>query len=256
MSIHKNIEWTIIKTYEEDDFVCVDFHGKKNSSLVDSLTNNCDSNKDYINDFESSRVKSKPCSDKKRNQISSLKCTFEDEYYPEWNKYISKFRNAIYYDEVEKQQNQIKELKIIQGKVERDLEHYKRNPKIFKEAHDKYIENQKQIKKLDEIINKLLQEVYKLNQLRDEGKYLLDNKICFGLSNVDYETLRKFPAECFPAFLVEFNHRRDSKSIPKGDLRYLDSLPQGIKDNIIKSTNKYNIKFTIDMFNEDEKRSL
>ncbi|CAG8437854.1 14362_t:CDS:2 [Funneliformis mosseae] len=187
---------------------------RKNSSLVDSLTNNCDSNKDYINDFESSRVKSKPCFDKKRNQISSLKCTFEDEYYPEWNEYISKFRNAIYYDEVEKQQNQIKELKIIQGKV------------------------------------------YKLNQLRDEGKYLLDNKICFGLSNVDYKTLRKFPAECFPAFLVEFNHRRDSKSIPKGDLRYLDSLPQGIKDDIIKSTNKYNIKFTTDMFNEDEKRSL
>lgn len=38
----------------------------------------------------------------------------------------------------------------------------------------------------------------------------------------------------FPAFLVEYNHRSDSISNTKGDLKYLDSLPQGIKDDIIK----------------------
>ncbi|RIA94099.1 hypothetical protein C1645_760906 [Glomus cerebriforme] len=207
-----------------------------------------------IDDFEDPRIKSEPYSDKKRNRVSSLR---DDEYYLEWDKYISKYRKSIYYDEIENLQNQLKELKIIESNIERDLDHNKRDQKKFKESQNIYIENQIKIKEIDKNINKLLQDVYKLNQLKDVGKELLSNKISFGLFDVDFKALQNLPAElvAFPAFLVEFNHRRDLISNTKSDLRYLDSLPQGIKDDIIKSANKYNIKYTIDLFNEYEKKN-
>ena len=143
-------------------------------------------------DHEQPRVKAEPHSDKKRNSLLSLR----GEDYPEWDAYISKYRKSIYYDEIESLQNKLKELKLIERNIEADLEYSKRDQKKFKEAQNKYIENQNKIKEIDKNINKLLQDIHKLNQLRDNGKDLLDNKICFGLSNVDFKSLQKLPVEC------------------------------------------------------------
>ncbi|GBB89592.1 hypothetical protein RclHR1_16310002 [Rhizophagus clarus] len=238
MSHNKKTEWAIIKTYEEDDYICVDFYegAKKEGNTSD----------------KNPKVKYDPNFNKKRNSLLSLK---NEEYYPEWDKYISNYRKSIYYDEIEKLQNQLKELKRVEGDIERDLDYNRKNENKFKEFQYKYVENQIKIKEIDKDINKLLEDVYKLNQLKDIGKELLSNKISFGLFNVDFKTLQNLPADfvAFPAFLVEFNHRNDSISNTKDDLKYLGSLPQEIKDDIIKSANKYNIKYTDDLFNEYEK---
>ncbi|CAB4496095.1 hypothetical protein RhiirA5_456661 [Rhizophagus irregularis] len=246
MSNNKKTEWTIIETFEEDDFICIDFYerAKKGNNTSDYK-------------FGNPKVKYEPNFDKKRNSLLSLK---NEEYYLEWDKYISKYRKSIYNEEIENLQNQLKELKIVESNIERDLDYNKRNEKKFKESQNKYVENQIKIKEVDKNINNLLQDIYKLNQLKDIGKDLLGNKISFGLFDVDFKTLQNLPADfvAFPAFLVEYNHRSDSISNTKGDLKYLDSLPQGIKDDrikddIIKSANKYNIKYTIDLFNKYEK---
>jgi DNA repair exonuclease SbcCD ATPase subunit len=148
----------------------------------------------YTDEIENlDRIKSEPHSDnKKRNRISM------DEYHHDWDKYISNYRKSIYDDEIENLQNQLKELKLIQGNIERDLEYNKKNQQKFKESQNKYIENQNNIKEIDKNINKLLQDIYKLNQLRDNGKDLLDNKVSFKLfnNNVDFKNLQKLPTEC------------------------------------------------------------
>jgi hypothetical protein len=90
----------------------------------------------------------------------------------------------------------LKELKIVESNIERDLDYNKRNEKKFKEFQNKYNENQVKIKEIDKNINKLLQDVHKLNQLKDIGKDLLSNKISFGLFNMDFTTLQNLPTDC------------------------------------------------------------
>lgn len=90
----------------------------------------------------------------------------------------------------------MKELKIVESNIERDLDYNKRNEKKFKESQNKYVENQIKIKEVDKNINNLLQDIYKLNQLKDIGKDLLGNKISFGLFDVDFKTLQNLPADC------------------------------------------------------------